>query len=128
MICEVIYNLKNNLKCVQSMAETLHACRHGSSRELRVQHETMAGHFQTRVFQGSRQAARAAGAHSSSPLSGPLAAATLGRAPNCRVWAVPRSSFKILRVLSQAHKAVPPPVRLTEHTPLGYYLEKNFSL
>lgn len=56
------------------------------------------------------------------------AAATLGCAPNCRVWAVPTSSFKILRVLSQAYKAVPPPVRLTEHTPLGYYLEKNFSL
>lgn len=56
------------------------------------------------------------------------ATATLGCAPNCRLQAFPRSSFKILRVLSQVYKAVPPPVRLTEHAPLGYYLEKNFSL
>lgn len=56
------------------------------------------------------------------------AAATLGCAPNCRLRAVPRSSFKILRLLSPVYKAVCPPARLTEHTPLQYYLEKNFAL
>lgn len=102
--------------------EGLHIYRQGCSHEFRVQNETRASSFKLEFFQAST-------AEVPLPSQDPWPGATmLGCALNCKLWAVQKSSFKILCVLSRVYKAVPTPVRLTECTSLGYYVEKDFSL
>lgn len=106
------------------MVEGLHIYRHKYSREFRVQNESRASCFKHEFS----KAADRQHCQSSSLLPGPL---TMGYNawvwPELQVMAVQKNSFKILCMLSCVYKAVLPPVRLTEYTPIGYYMEKNFS-